>query len=91
MDGGAWLGNEASAISEFVVDSLSSGRVKLRLRLDRMDEIAESSVVVWRAASSSGCCIGPGIVSCTCEGHASYSCIMQYANGARAKKCQDDQ
>jgi hypothetical protein len=46
MDGGAWLRNEAGAISEFVVDPLSSGRVKLGSRLDRMDEISESSVVV---------------------------------------------
>jgi hypothetical protein len=88
MHGGAWLGDEAGAISGCVVDPLSSGRVKLGSRLDRMDEISELSVVVWGASWSSGCCIGSGMVSCSCEGHASYSCMMQYADGARAKKHQ---
>jgi hypothetical protein len=46
MDGGAGLGNEASAMSEFIVDPLSSGRVKLRLRLVCMEEVSASSVVV---------------------------------------------
>jgi hypothetical protein len=70
-------------------NAFSSRRFRFKSRLDCMSVDLESSVIL-NSASRSFECIDTGMASCSCDGQASYSCMMQYANSAGVRKSQKE-